>query len=212
MEIALKNFRKQSLFTIGIFMFLSLSVWWFYINFFFPQVTTNSKQLFAASYQILALFGTIIGFLMARHWGGYKSLLGKTLIFFSMGLLLQSFGQSVYSYYIFFEKIAIPYPSIGDIGFFGSVLAYIYGVFLLARISGANTSLKKTKNKAWAVLVPLLMLSVSYFFFLKGYQFDWTNKLKVFLDFGYPVGQAFYVSIAILVLSSRYPLSSTKII
>ena len=34
--------------------------------------------------------------------------------------------------------------------------------------------------------------------FLKNYEFDWSNLLKVFLDFGYPLGQAFYVSLALL--------------
>ena len=42
------------------------------------------------------------------------------------------------------------------------------------------------------------MLIFSYFFFLRDYQFDWSNPLKIFLDFGYPLGQAIYVSIAIL--------------
>lgn len=42
------------------------------------------------------------------------------------------------------------------------------------------------------------MLGVSYLFFLQGYEFDWSNKLKIFLDFGYPFGQAIYVSIAML--------------
>ena len=44
------------------------------------------------------------------------------------------------------------------------------------------------------------MSSFSYSFFLRDYQFDWSNKLKVFLDFGYPFGQAIYVSIAIMAL------------
>ena len=42
------------------------------------------------------------------------------------------------------------------------------------------------------------MLAVGYFLFLQGYEFDWSDPLKVFLDFGYPFGQAIYVSIAIL--------------
>src|SRR6185369_3281343 len=42
-------------------------------------------------------------------------------------------------------------------------------------------------------------LIASYMIFLQGYEFDWSNPLRVFLDFGYPLGQAFYVSLAILV-------------
>ena len=51
-----------------------------------------------------------------------------------------------------------------------------------------------------AVVLPLLMLIISYSTFLVGYQFDWSQPLTIFLDFGYPLGQAVYVSIAILVL------------
>lgn len=36
--------------------------------------------------------------------------------------------------------------------------------------------------------------------FLKNYEFDWSNSMRVFLDFGYPIGQAVYVSIAIFTL------------
>ncbi len=46
----------------------------------------------------------------------------------------------------------------------------------------------------------MVLLVLSYFIFLQGYQFDFSNKIKIFLDFGYPLGQAFYVSIAILIL------------
>src|SRR3989344_3781023 len=122
MEAILKKFKKQPLLLISLSLFTGLTIWWIYINFLFKDVTGDDKQLFAASYQILALFGAITGFWMAKLWGGYKSLLGKALAFFSLGLLLQSFGQSAYSYYIYFEKIEVPYPSIGDICFFGSVI------------------------------------------------------------------------------------------
>ena len=108
MEEAIQNFKKQPLLIVNLLLFIGLSAWWIYINFFFPDVTAENKQLFAACYQILALFGAITGFWIAKSWGGYKSLLGKALSLFSLGLLLQSFGQSAYSYYIFFEKTLVP--------------------------------------------------------------------------------------------------------
>jgi hypothetical protein len=126
--------------------------------------------------------------------------MGRIILAFSIGLFFQCFGQSVNSYYNFFEKIATPYPSLGDVGFMGSTLCYIYAVVLLCRISGTGVSLEKMENKAKAVLIPLLILWVSYHFFLEGYVFDWTNKIKIFLDLGYPLGDAVYVSLAILAL------------
>jgi hypothetical protein len=200
MEQALKNFKKQYLLIISLLVFIFLSIWWIYINFYFTDVTLEDKQLFAASYQVLALFGSLIGFSIARRWGGWKSMLGKALVFFSLGLLLQSFGQSVYSYFIFFQKIEIPYPSLGDFGYFGSVIAYILGTIQLVRVSGFHLSWRSMQNKIISIIIPLILLGMSYFFFLKGYEFDWNEKIKTLLDFGYPLGQAFYVSIAILTL------------
>ncbi len=200
MEKTLQNFRKQPALAVSLLLFIGLSVWWMCINFFSKNVTEYDTQLYAASYQILALFGAIIGFWMATRWGGYKSLLGKSLIFFSLGLLLQSFGQTAYSYYIFFQKIEVPYPSLGDVGYFGSVIAYILGIIYISRVSGFGMSWKIIKNKVYFFVIPILILGISYFFFLKGYEFDWSQKLKMFLDFGYPFGQALYVSMAIVTL------------
>ncbi len=45
-----------------------------------------------------------------------------------------------------------------------------------------------------------MLLAYSYWVFLKGYEFDWSAPLKIFLEFGYPLGQAIYVSLAILTL------------
>jgi hypothetical protein len=92
------------------------------------------------------------------------------------------------------------YPSIADIGFFGSVIMYIYGGISLVSLAGGRISLKSGKGKALAVIIPLILLTASYFVFLQGYVFDPSNKLRILLDFGYPLGQALYVSMAIVAL------------
>lgn len=117
---------------------------------------------------------------------------------FSIGLLLQEFGQLVYAYYAIVKSVETPYPSMGDIGFFGSVLFYIYGAILLVKLSGAGLSLKKLGNKAVALIIPAAILSASYMLFLKGYTYDSNHPLTAVLDFGYPLGQALYIAIALL--------------
>ncbi|MEK7155431.1 MAG: hypothetical protein AAB734_00980, partial [Patescibacteria group bacterium] len=114
------------------------------------------------------------------------------------GLLLQCFGQTSYSFYIYYLNQPVPYPSIGDIGYFGSIFAYLYGALALSRAAGVHVSLKSYRGQLLAFLLPLLMLVLSYQFFLRGYEFDGTQPLKTFLDFGYPFGQALYVSVALL--------------
>lgn len=194
----IKSVLKSNLIYIPIIIFFGFTCWW--ILLLDPKTTDDAKQLWAALYQIMAIYGGFIGIYISMKWGGWKSIIGRAILFFSLGLFLQSFGQIVYSYYIYFAQIDIPYPSIGDIGFFGAIPAYIYGVWLLAKASGVKISLKSFENKIQAFIIPLAMLVLSYFAFLDEYEFDWSNPLVVLLDFGYPLGQAIYVSIAVLIL------------
>ena len=189
-------------FLIVVLFFFILSIWWAWLNFFDPSVTSNKLQLWAALYQVVALYGAIVGFYISHLWGGHRSIMGKAVLAFSIGLLLQSFGQSVYSYYIFYEQIEIPYPSVGDIGFFGSIPMYIYGITMIAMAAGAKFSMKRyLSSKLQLLILPIGMLIFSYSIFLSDYNFSGVSFTKVFLDFGYPLGQAFYVSLAILAFS-----------
>lgn len=150
-------------------------------------------------YQIIAILGGITGIVVAQHWGGFKSLLGRSISVISIGLLLQAFGQSVATYYVY-TNLGGLYPSLADIGFFGSVVMYIYGGITLVSLAGGKIALKSAKGKWIAFVIPVILLTASYFAFLQGYEFDYTNKLKILLDFGYPLGQALYVSMAITAL------------
>ena len=187
----------RNLFVIPFVLLTIFIIWRLVLNFNYSSDRSNSIQIWAASYQLIAWFGAICGIYFASLWGGWKSLVGRANLAFAIGLLLQSFGQSIFSYF-FYKGINTPYPSIADIGFFGSIPFYIYGAFLLAKFANLRMSLKSVKNLSLIFIIPILMLFITYFTFLQGYQFDWTNKLKIFLDFGYPFGQSIYVSFAIL--------------
>lgn len=184
---------------VAIALFILLSVWWVVIAFLLKNESVSANLFWAASYQLMALFGGIFGSFVSRSWGGFKSTLGKTIAFFSIGLFLQVLGQSVFSFYNLVLKVEIPYPSLADIGYFLSIPFYIYAVLLLGKASGAGLSFKSINKKLQAVLIPVAALALSYFIFLKGYEFDWSSPLRIFLDFGYPFGQAIYVSLALLV-------------
>lgn len=188
---------------LPICLFIAFTIWWIYIDFVLKSssYTDTHNQLFAALYGILAVVGGIIGLSASKKWGGHKSLFGRSLLFFSLGLFAQAFGQIAYSYYLYVLKVDIPYPSFGDIGYFGSALLYIYGAFILAKGIGLRYSLKSTSKKAISVILPLVMLVISYKIFLIGYQFDFSTLkagITVFLDLGYPFSQAIYVAIALL--------------
>ena len=195
----LLRFLKTDLITqLSFFFFVLFSLWWVLNNFLFDSSENTFHQIFAATYGIMALWGAIWGITSSLKWGGMQSVLGRALLFFSIGLLAQEFGQLAYSYYIYALHIEVPYPSIGDIGYFTSIFFYTFGVMHLAIASGVNFSFGSVSHKLQAVIIPVLLLATAYFFFLRDYQYDWTNPLVVFLDFGYPLGQAFYISLASL--------------
>ena len=190
---------NNKMFQCVFLLFMVITVWWFFVSPLDPNAAVNEKNIWSSSYEIISLLGGIFGVLIARYWGGYKSVLGRATLAFSVGLFLQTFGQIVYNYYTLVMKIQAPYPSLGDVGYFGSVIAYIYGAILLGHATGLKLSLKSIKNQLVGILLPLIMLIFSYAIFLSSYQFT-GNFLMTFLDFGYPLGQAFYVSVALLVL------------
>jgi len=172
-----KNSYLRNLLLIIVFLFfIVLAIWWFVLKpFNYNPDLEHAKYIWGSIYQIIAIIGAVSGIVI-------------------------SFGQTFYSYFNLYAQIQAPYPSIGDIGYFGSVIAYIFGVLCLAKVSGAKVSLQLLRNKMQAFLLPSIMLIISYIIFLRNYEFDWTNKIKIFLDFGYPLGQAIYVSLAVLTL------------
>lgn len=192
----LATIKKEVTAKIAVFIFLLFTIFW--LSLFFFEQDSVWHATFGSSYGILAAFGGIVGLAVSQRWGGLKSIMGKSVFLFSLGLLLQTFGQIAYTVYIYVLKIELPYPSIGDIGYFGSIPCYAYGVYLLAKASGVRLSVQKLKGQLAAIILPLLLLLISYFMFLQGYEFDGSNPMAIFLDFGYPFGQAIYVSLALL--------------
>lgn len=175
---------------------LVLSVWWVLVQ--GNSATEADRQLFSAFYGLMALWGALWGIKTAFEWGGFKSLFGKAILMFSFGLLAQEFGQLAYSYYANFLHVEIPYPSVGDLGYFGSIPLYAYGAFLLAQTAGIKFAIQSIFDRLKIIAFPLTLLLLSYTLFLRGYEPDWSHPLMMFLDFGYPLGQAVYISIAIM--------------
>ena len=197
-NIMIETIKKEWQVKVAVVLLLALTVWWG-VGLLHPD--TYSTRYFGdypSIYGVMALWGGFWGFSISKHWGGMKSVMGKAIIMFSLGLFAQEVGQIIYAYYSFVEHIAVPYPSLGDIGYFGSIPLYIYGVYLLAKASGATIKLQSYRHRIPAILIPLIMLALGYILFLQTYEFDFSNPIKIFLDFGYPFGQKIYISLAIV--------------
>jgi len=188
---------KSKLQLFLIIIFLGYVGWWISFQHVVAKGTL-SNQWYGYTYGFIALIGAIIGLLAARKWGGFRTVLGKAILFFSLSLLAQDAGQIIYAYYIVVAKIQIPYPSWGDVAYFGSVLLYITAAIFLAKAAGVKYALKQSRYKAIAVLLPILILSISSAIILHKHQFDTSKPMTVLLDVGYPVGEAIYISIAVL--------------
>lgn len=189
---------KDYRFRISVFFFSLYTAWWVYIQFYINKESSSVIHYFSGTYGVIAILGAYWGLRISQRWGSFKSLIGRAIAMFSIGIFLQEFGQLAYAYYIVVLKIETPYPSIGDIGYFGSIFFYLYGIYLVAKASGIKVSLHSYSSKMQAVIIPLSILTYSYFLFLRDYQLDWSNPLAIILDFGYPLGQACYISLALL--------------
>lgn len=184
---------------IAIALFAGLTIWWLLLV-TLSQPEDFSRYVFGASYGLMALFGGIYGLVTAKKWGSFKSSFGRAIMFLAIGLLLAEFGQIVFSYYNIVKEELIPYPSIADIGFFGSIPLYIFGAFSLAKALNVPSNIMKNPLKLFiGIVIPLVLLGSSYMFFLKGYDATEVGTLTRLLDFGYPLGQAIYVSLALVI-------------
>ena len=185
---------------VAIALFVALSIWWIILFFVLGARLTEQNLYWAATYQLLAWWGGIYALASSRAWGGFRSTMGRGIIFFGLGLVLQGFGQTTFSIYTTILHVNIPYPSIADIGYFGSIFFYVVGIASIAKVAGASSRLRNVGGKIFVLLFPAAILLFSYAMFLQGYQFDWSAPMTIFLDFGYPLGEAIYVSIAVLAL------------
>jgi hypothetical protein len=198
--VNVKLYRPFFIALVGLFVFFS--AWWAFLH-ATGNADSGMSRFFGATYGLVALVGGIYGLSVARGWGFFKSYFGKAIIFLSLGLVLQEFGQLAFSYYNIVREVAIPYPSIADFGFFGAIPLYIAGAYNLMQGLGVGTILKKDPLKLLVgIAVALAILGACYWFFLKGYDSTEKNILTIFLDFGYPLGQVIYVSLALVILLS----------
>lgn len=183
-----------------IFLYLIVLVWWFKLQ--SSGIGTNEAYIFNWFYGLIALSGAVMGiYISINKWGGWSSMIGRSLIMLSVGLIGQWFGLQVWTYYNITAQVEIPYPSLADWGYFALIPAYSYAAWLLAQASGAKFSLKTSGGRISAFLIPLTILIISYGLFLKDIGIDVADPMKTFLDIAYPLGEIIPVSIALFTLT-----------
>lgn len=193
---------KKILITTVVIIYILLLFFWSYINFFLGSVEGNINNLYGALYPIISLIGAVYGlFYVAKKWGAWRSVVGRGIIFLCLGLLGEAFGQLTWSFFTIVKQVEVPYPSIADLGYFSIIPFYGIAMYHFAKASGVNITLKSFLGKLQALFIPLGMVSIAYFLFLREIEVDFSAPLRTFLDFGYPGFEAIAVSIGILTYS-----------
>lgn len=193
----LSSIFKSKLSYVILVFYGILFLWWLKI------FTTGIKEvdenyLFGFAYALIALIGGINGLFVSKKWGGSKSFIGRGIIFLSLGLLGLWFGQTAWTYYNIIARVEVPYPSLADIGYFSIIPLYAIGMLSFAKAAVTKSSLRTIKGKLVVIIIPLVMVAISYFLFLRNLTPDFTSPIRTFLDFGYPFGEAITISIALL--------------
>jgi hypothetical protein len=165
--------------------------------------------VYSSTYGMTSFFGIFAGLKVSKFWGGFTSVLGKSLLFFSIGLGLQEFGQLNYSALIYIFNQPDIYPSIGDLGYFGSIPCYIIGTYYLGVATGFKFNLNSLSSIVISVFSFSLVMFFSWYHFLQDYPWlelssfgsvELSVYISNFLAVGYPVGQALYVLLAVILL------------
>ncbi len=185
---------KRSWFLIAVSLFFLL--FWAVVNIFNPDEVWQGY--FSDTYGVIALFGSILGLVVARSWGYFKSQIGISLTLLSLGLMCQFLGQAGYTFLYYAYGLENAYPAFCEIFFVLSVPLYIFGSYYIAKASGLHASLEKSTNKLIALCTPVLILIFSYFFFLRTYDFSSNPLINTIIEIYYPLGQSLFLSMSLV--------------
>lgn len=171
------------------------------VNLFHLRATTLN-HLVSLFLTFIPSIGFIIGCIRSRQWGGFKTVIGRSLIFLSLGLFFWALGSWIWSYYNFFLGNEMPYPSWADVGYVPFYLWAGIGLVMLANFTSLQTELNGAKSKVYFFCIPILMAIVTYYFIfvqLHGGSIWQTNEpAKVFVDLYYPLADVVVLTIIVL--------------
>lgn len=158
----------------------------------------------------IPLVGGLLGIKNSRHWGGVKSIMGRSSFFLSIGLMAWAGGMVFWNYYIFFTDIEIPYPSLADVGFVLGLLFLVCGIVYLSKAIGVRFALRNKKGKALLFIIPIVVILISIYLLVivaRGGSIAYDDSfLKLFFDLLYPLGDVLILAVISLVylLSREY--------
>lgn len=160
---------------------------------------------------LIPIIGSTVGFAVARSWGGFKSRLGKAIIFYSLGLLAWGCGVVGWLIYIYIlGRTEVPYPSPADFVYMLAQIMWYTGSLLIAGVIGAQYAIKSRYGWVKAVLASVLAVGLSYLLLVtvarQGSLESTGLSMQTFFDFYYPIATALSLTLVTVVylLSRKY--------
>jgi len=177
--------------------------------------TSNWNLLYGLSYGFIPLFGGFVGVLLAKPWGGLKSVIGRAMIFVSVGSISWGIGSCIWSYYNFFLHVGVPYPSIADVGYILAIPFWCLGMVNLSIATGVKFALRRTLGKIFIFLIPMSIIALSYYILViiaRGGVLSDTlhDYLKLFFDLAYPIGDVLIVTFALVIFGLSFSYFSGR--
>ncbi len=170
--------------------------------------TENQTNLYSNAYGIIPLLGGLYGLIVAEHWGGMRSKVGKAVILLSLGMITWGIGIAIWLYYNLILGVDVPYPSWADASFIVSWPLWGIGAAFLSIASGAKFGIRKTAGRIMLFVVPILVIAFSYYFLVtiarQGIVSSYEGSLKTFFDLAYPIGDIVILTIALLIFGLSY--------
>jgi uncharacterized integral membrane protein len=193
--------------TVG---FILMAVWWLFININSYQ-NTNHNFLYGAALGFLPIISSVFGLINAKKWGGFSSVMGRAVIFLSVGLLMWGIGTLIFAYYNIILSVEVPYPSIADAFYIISWPLWVVSMVNLSMATGVKFQLKKISGRLALFIIPFITIGLSYYMLIVvargGISYlSGGGLIKVFFDLAYPIGDVVVLTIALLIcgLSFNY--------
>lgn len=184
-------------------------LWWIAIK-FTGLVDVKQNFLYGATQGILPILGAIGGFINSKKWGGFRSSIGKSVIFLSTGLLTWGIGTLVFAYYNIVLNLEVPYPSLADLFYIISWPLWVYGIINLSKATGVKFQLENIKGRLVFFIIPIISIVLSYYLLIvvarDGIIITSSEFLKTFFDLAYPIGDIIILTSVLLIygLSFKY--------
>ena len=168
---------------------------------------TNINYLHTVLLTLIPGIGGGVGLYRMQQWGGYKSIVGKSLFFSSIGMLFWASGSLFWIFYNFILRVDAPYPSLADLGYGQVYFWWGIGIVMLANATSVKFDVNQSKEKIYFLCAPIVMAIVTFnFIFLQahGGTLLYDNPLKVLVDVMYPLGDVVILTLVVLVSGSTF--------